>query len=454
MIALLAAAALAERPAPVPGPLAPIPFEPPAAVHRTLSNGLPVILVPVHEVPLFDVRLVTRVGEPEGTVPGATSTLFDLLDEGAGGRDAAALAGALRALGAEVQTATNGDWSSVRVRGLSRNVDPALALWGDVIRQPALAPGDLDIVRGRRVQRVQVALKRADALGWRAQSRLLYGDAYLGPSPTVASLGSLTPEAMRALHARIGPANAAVIAGGDVDPDALVALLERELGDWKGGDPVTASPSPRTDTAGKLHVVDLPGAPQSAVMALLTVGGALDPERFPLEVAVEGLGGAFTSRVSLNLREDKGWTYGARCGLSYRAGPGVLLCSSLVRADATAGAVGEVRRELREVVGERPLTADEVTTMRLSLLRRFPSEHETQGALLDAWSEIWVRSLPDDWMSRWLAGIGEVSPERADQALRAALDPARVTWLVVGDLAKVRADLEALGLPLVELAAE
>jgi zinc protease len=446
----------APRSSPLPAPLPSPAWSPPVPAISRLSSGLPVWVLPRRASETFDLALVLEVGEhqdPAG-LQGLCQVTLDLADEGAGNLSAAAFDAAVRALGAEISASCSGDTATLRLRGLRRNLEPALDLWALAIRQPGGAEPDLALVVQRHIDRVKVRLKEPAGVADRVQAAAEYGTSYLGRSPTEASLGALTGDHVRTFWTEhVGPSVAAVVAGGDLRAAELLPLLEARLGSWTPAQP--AAPAPeialREVEREEIFVADLPRAPQSAIRAFVPLPAGTTPsERAALDVAIEVLGASFTSRVNRNLREDKGWTYGARCRPSYREGHGFLECSTLVRADVTAEAVAELRRELREVVGERPITDAELPVYREGLLRSWLTEHETTSALLGEAMGAWRRDLPADWAARYLSAVEAVDRGAASRALAAHLVPDEVTWVVVGDLAQIREPLAALGLPLQE----
>lgn len=446
---------LAAKAAPLPIVPPPTRWNPPSVEVRTLSNGVPVLVLPRRPTSMFDVRLVLRAGEPldPDGLEGLAATAFDLADEAAGGQDASTFAAAIRALGADLTSATTADTSTIGIVGVRRNLAPALDLWAQTVLAPTFSDDDLRVVRQRRIDRVALQQREPAGIADRVQAALQYDAGYLGRSPDEASLSAIDTAAIREWWTTwVGPTNAAIVAGGDIDADELLPLLEARLGGWSGGIPIVLDATPTPVTQETVVLVDLPGAPQSAIRAFFPIGSIHDPARASLDVADEAFGGAFTSRVNLNLREDKGWTYGARCNAVYRDGPGFLQCATLVRADATAPALGELRRELLDVIDGRPLTAEEVDRNRDALSRAFAADHETTAEILGEVGRAWVRGLPTDAMSAYLHDLSLVTPASAEAVLRAHLVPDRVTWLVVGDLATLRPALEGLGLPLVDRA--
>lgn len=449
-------AVAADRPAPLPDPLPVATWTPPRATVHRLSNGLEVRIVSDPRFPVVDVRLVVETGAQHDPVgkEGLSAAAFDLADEGAGDRDAAALSRAVKSIGAELSSGSYGDWGQVRTETLARTLPQALDLWADVIRRPAMSADAMEAVAGRRVQRIAVQLKDASAVAERARARLTWGEGFTGRVPTEASVRSLThDDAVKYWAEQVAPARAVVLVGGATTPAEILPLLEARLGDWgpAAGSAAGRPPELRPVEAEVIYVVDVPGAPQSAIRGFQPVGRRTDAGAVPLEVAIEAVGGAFGSRVNLNLREDKGWTYGARCGLEWTEGPGLLVCSTQVRADATSGAIAELRRELADASGARPLTDDEVRDFRSKLRLGWAGSHQTVGALLADETERWLRAWPEDWFAKYIPAIEKTDRAAADAALRNRLSPARTTWIVVGDLATQRAGLEALGLPVVEL---
>lgn len=460
MIAALCGLALSahalDRPAPLPDPLPARPLALPAPDVRELSNGLKVLVATNAEVPLWEARLVLGVGQwndPEGK-EGLTAAMFDMMDEGAGDLSGQELAAALKRLAGSVHASLSRDTATISVSGISRNLEPTLDLWADVVTRPTFPEKEWEIVQQRMVADHELSLEDPVSLGTRAWFRLLWGDAYLGRAPTTASLKSLTREDCSELYGRlVGPEAGVVLVGGDVTADQIVPLLEARLGSWApaGVEVVPGVPEPRPVDEPVLYFIDKPGASQSVIRAGTFIGSRTDPDHFSLEVANHAFGRAFTGRVNMNLREEKGWTYGARCSLVYRHGPGQLACSTSVRTDVTADALAELRRELGDVLGDRPLTSDELAPFRASLVYGFPGEFETTSRILDEAAEIWRYDLPADWTTTTVEKLERVRAEDANAALRNRISTDHVFWLVVGDREAVWEGLRASGLPMVEL---
>lgn len=443
----------ASRPQPIPAPLPKAKFVLPKPDVRKLSNGLTVVVSTNREAPLFELRLVSNVGgyaDPVGK-EGLASVTFDLMDQGAGGLSAAELSKRQKLLGSRVSTWADDDGSGVAASGLVRNLDATLDLWAMILRQPDFPESEWAILQARRVADLALAKEDPNAIGARVQARLSWGDTYRGRLTSEAAYKAITPADMRAFHAaHLGPSNSLLLVGGAVTADQIVAALEKRLGDWKVAATVPPSDPKPAPTKPGLYLVDKPGAAQSVIRLGLPIGKRTDPDFQSLIVATNAMG-EFTGRVNLNLREEKGYTYGARCMTSYSQGPGRWGCSTSVRTDATVASVVELQKELGDVLGARPLSDKEVAFHRGANVLSFPAGFELPGAILDERTQIWRWGLPADWTERQVPAFEKVTTASANAALAKALHPDQLVWVVVGDKEKILTGLQALGLPVTEL---
>lgn len=445
-----------DRPAPLPEPLKPRPMQIADPEIGKLSNGIEVRVASNHEVPLFEVRLVVGVGsyaDPVGK-EGTTLLAFDMLDEGAGNRDAAAIATELKRLAGDVGSSAGPDSGTVAAAGLKRNLEPILDVWTDVIRRPTFPEKEWSIVQNRVVSGLELASEDANEIARRAYRRLVWGDGYIGRSATKETVGGLQRTDVQAFYGKhVGPDNAIILVGGDVTLAEILPILEKRLGDWKVDGfqevPVVAETA-RADGE-VIYLIDKPGAAQSVVRGVTTIGTLEDADVFDLMVGNYMFAQDFTGRVNLNLREDKGYTYGASCMPIYIHGPGVFMCNTSVRTDATAKSLIELRKEVADVLGSRPMTDQEIATAKDSMAFGWPTGFETTGRLLDLEFEIWRYGKPEDWAAEYIPNVRKVTPASANAALKKALVPAQMFWLVVGDKAVIREELRALGLPVLEL---
>jgi zinc protease len=437
-----------------PSPLPTPDFAPPAPARATLSNGVQVVVSENHEVPLVGVRIAFVPGgftDPAGKEGLAASTM-DMLNEGAGAYDAAGLASALEKLGMSLSTGAGSDGASVAVGGLKRNLGPGLDLLKTVLREPTFPAGDWELLKKQQIAGIAKRRKDPESIASRVFERALFGDAYTGRAATEASLEAITLDDMRAWWvANVQPQNAIVFVGGDTTLAEIVPLLEARLGDWKPTGAPVARPTPQAGTGtAAIHFVDRPGAAQSIVRVGGYVGKPQDPDWFDMIVANTAVGGQFTARLNMNLREEKGWTYGARSSLSFDLAGGRLVAGAGIHTEHTVAGLQETWRELAEASTQRPLTEAEIAYGRDALAYGRPLRYESADFLLDQEETIWRYQLPADWTTAWTQRVRGVTQQQAQQAWRARIDTKALVTVVVGDAAVVREPLRALGLPLIE----
>lgn len=439
----------------VPAPLETGAFELPTPQRATLDNGIEVVVVENHELPLFELRVVFNTGgwtDPEGQ-GGLAGASMDMLNEGAGGMDAVEISTATRTLGSSVWTSGGLDTSVVGCSGLTRNLEPTLDLWSTVLLRPDFPATEWDRLTVQYAQSLDEAASNPSSIAWTVTDRALYGEEYAGNDLTHESLETFTVDAMQTWYGQhIVPANAIILVGGDITLDEVVPLLNERLADWadsQGHTPPARVPATVEQTV--IYVVDKPGASQSVVTVSVPVMGRTDDAWYPLYLGNRAWGGSFMARLNMNLREDKGWTYGARSWTTANDAPGVWHASSSIVADSTAPAVNEMLTMLKAVGGEEPLTTDELEYARSGLLNGYAARFETVDYLLDQQKDIWRYGLPDDWSTSWPANIQAVTTEDAQATFQSAVAAAPVMVVVVGDMETQRAPLEALGHPVVEL---
>ncbi len=441
----------------IPAPLLSRPFEAPKTTSATLSNGLRVVVAEDHEVPLAWVRIGFRDGalaDPTGR-EGLAAVTLDMLNEGAGSYDAPGLSAALMRLGSDLGTTAGDDGASVWVSGLSRNLDPTLDLLAAVLLSPAFPQAEWELLRRQRTADIERKRKDPEWVAGHVFDRILFGDRYRGRTPTKESYAAITTDEMRAWWAaNLRPDRAVLLAGGDVALDTLVPKLEARLGAWTAsalGAGATADvPLPAGETGAPIHFVDRPGAAQS----ILRVGGYVSdpgsPDWFPLILGNQVVGGQFTARINMNLREAKGYTYGARSGLSYDLAGGRFVASAGVHTEKTGLALVELLSEIAGPAGPRPLTGVELEDARASIVYAWPLRFESPDYLLNQEEAVWRYGLPADWIAGYVERLRGVGLEAAGAAWTGRIDPARLTIVVVGDGAKVREGLRALGRPILE----
>ncbi|HEV2800456.1 MAG TPA: pitrilysin family protein [Pyrinomonadaceae bacterium] len=445
-----AAASAAALPKPGPEPRLVLPK---VERHR-LSNGLEVLLVRHTELPVVNMNLIIKSGaasDPE-TLPGAASLTADLLDEGTKTRGALDISNALAGIGARLSVNAGWDSTNADLLTLTRHLDRALDIYADVLLNPAFPETDLKRLRATRLAALQQQRDNADAIAGVVYSSILYGDKHPYGRPLSGNETSLAAiegaDVRRFYETYYRPNNAALIVAGDVTASTLLPKLERAFAAWKPAQVPAANVSqtpPARERAG-IYLVDKPGAAQS-VIQIGQVGVARNtPDYFPLLVLNSMLGGQFVSRINLNLREDKGYTYGARSNFDYRRGAGPFTASGGVFTNVTKESISEFLKELRGIRGEIPVTERELEYAKQGILRGFPRGFETPDQIAGRLSAVVLYNLPDDYFNNYSARVRAVSLADITRVANRYLDPSRMAILVVGDRKAVEPGLRSLGI--------
>ncbi|HEX8071900.1 MAG TPA: pitrilysin family protein [Pyrinomonadaceae bacterium] len=442
-------ASAANLPKPLPDPALRLP----SIQRRKLSNGLEVLFVEHHELPVVTMNLVVKTGAAAdpASQAGLAAVTADLLDEGTKTRSALDISDALSQIGARLFTSADWDSSSAGLLTLTRHLDRALDIYADVIKNPAFADSEFKRVRGRRLAALQQQRVDANAIASVVYASLLYGAAHPYGHPlggNEQSLGALDEQAVsRFYQTYYRPNNSALIVVGDVTPASVLPKLERAFAGWQRADvpaavDVNAAP-PARDRA-TIYLVDRPGAAQSVVQIGQVAVARSTPDYFPLLVLNSILGGAFVSRVNLNLREDKGYTYGARTSFDYRRGAGPFTASAGVFTNVTKESVAEFLRELRGIRGERPVDEKELNYFKQSLIRAYPRGFETPEQIAGRLTDVVLYGLPDDYFNNYTAHVRAVTRADIERVASRYLDPGRMAILVVGDRKAVESGLRSL----------
>jgi len=435
---------------PVPGAAPELTL--PEAQRFTLGNGLDVILVERHELPVVDARLVVRTGAAADSpaLAGRMTLLADMLDEGTTSRSALEIADALDFLGAELSTSAGWDASVLDLHVLRPRLEPALEIMADVLLRPAFPEDELSRKRDERLARLIQQLDEPSFLASNAFAAVLYGPDHpfgvstLGTRSTVPALGA---DVLRAAYDDFyRPNNAFLVVVGDVRVAELQPMLEDAFGEWRPGSvPDVDVPAAPDGGRTAVYIVDKPGAAQSEIR-IGHVGVARDtPDYFPLLVMNTVLGGSFTSRLNMNLRQTHGWTYGAGSSFDQRRAPGPFVASAAVHTGVTDSAVVEFVREMRRIRDE-PVPDAELERARnyvaYGLARRFETTSDVALRLAEA--ELY--GLGSDFYDRYVASVRAVDADDVARVAREHLRPDRWAIVIAGDRAEIEADLRALGL--------
>ncbi|MFL6230763.1 MAG: M16 family metallopeptidase [Pyrinomonadaceae bacterium] len=424
----------------------------PRIQRRKLSNGLEVLIVEQHELPVVNMNLVIKSGAAADPMDrsGIASLTADMLDEGTKTRNSLDISNQLSSIGARLNTGASWDSSNVNLLTLTRHLDAALDIFSDVLLNPAFADNDLKRLRGTRLVGLRQQRDNANSIASNVYASLLYGPNHpYGRTLTgdEKSIGALTAQDVQGFYQTYyRPNNSALIVAGDVTPDSVVPKLERALGAWKSGTVPAANVGAPAQTIGKtaIYLVDRPGAAQSVIQIGQVGVARATPDYFPLLVMNSILGGAFVSRVNLNLREDKGYTYGARTSFDFRRGEGPFTASAGVQTAVTKESVVEFVRELRGIRGAVPVTQKELDYQKQAIIRGFPRGFETPQQIAGRLSTIVLYGLPDDYFNSYIPRVEAVTLADVQRVATKYLDPAHMAILVVGDRKSIEPGLRSL----------
>ncbi len=434
----------------------------PRLERTTLSNGLPVILARRDAVPLVQMRMVVNAGYAADSLaaPGTSSLALNLMDEGTTRRSSLDISRELERLGAHFSTGSSLDASSINLSALVSELDPSLALYAEILREPTFPEREIERLKRERLARIQQEKSQPTGLGLRVLPPLLYGPdhAYSVPltgSGTEAAVEQLTREQVVEFHRRwIRPDNATLIVVGDVSMEQLKPLLEKYLGEWQAFDtPLPHKPLLTVDNAPgqRLFLMNRSGAEQSVILA----GRLAPPRNNPDDIAMETvnaiLGGLFMSRLNLNLREDKHWSYGARSLLLDARGQQPFIAMAPVQADKTAEAVTEMRGDIAGLLGQRPATAQELEAAQKNLTLKLPGEHETNGEVASTIAESVIFDLPDTYYTDYVSRVRALTRDDLARAGQTLFGDQSLTWLVVGDLATIEPQLRGLAFDTIQV---
>jgi zinc protease len=437
------------------GKLTPLDF--PAIERAALSNGIKVHLARRTGVPLVSVRLAFDAGHAAdpASAPGTQSLLLQLMNEGTKTLNSTALARARERLGAAISGQATPDFTLFQLDALVPNLSPSLALLADYVRRPALDPAELERVRAQQLTAIGSEINSPASLARRVLAPALFGTAHpYGVSPTglgsPAAVKAMTQADLAGFHARwFRPDTASIHVVGDTTLAQILPLLEKHFGDWQAaGAPPAKDFSPALPAAqARVLMVDRPGSPQSYIHAGMVLAARGSDDLLELKTANDILGGNFLSRLNMNLRETKGWSYGVSSAVRDPLMRAWFTLAAPVQADRTGDSIAELRKELKAFLGSRGVNDEERTWSTQGSARELPGSFETGGSVLDGMFRTVTYGRPDDFYETLAARYRAMTTMGINTAARAALNPASVTWVVVGDRKLVEPQLRKLGLP-------
>jgi zinc protease len=443
-----------RKQAPPPGPA--VPFTPPRIQEARLSNGIRVLLVEQRQLPIVALQVVATRGAAQGR-PGVGSFTGAMLLAGTKKRSATEVSDAFEGLGASHWASVDHDGGYVGVQVLSSKLPEALDLIAEVIREPTFPKEELALERARRLTSLQQERDNPGRLLQRAMDAVLYppnhpyASALLGDEAAVEKISTADLSTFHRAHFQ--PDCLAVVAAGDFSKDALVEALEKALGKLRGKAEKTRevqAPPPQPKDASKVLILDRPGASQSNV-AVAQVGVPRSTPDFEAILLMNTiLGGQFSSRLNLNLREKHGYTYGASSSFAMRQGPGPFSVNSAIVREHTADALREIFAEL-EKIRTQPVTEEELADAKAYLIRRLPSFFESASSIASTLASMAVYDLPLDEFARRAERLERVTREDVQRVAGKYLLPERFRVILVGDAEAVRAPIDAFKLGKIEV---
>jgi zinc protease len=429
-------------------------FTLPAIQKTTLSNGLAVWVVKKDRLPIVAMDLVVNAGgslDPNDRAGIATLTA-SMLNQGTKTRSAVDIANGLQSIGASVNPSASWDASGISMRTITKNLDKALDYYADVVKNPAFPNPEFTQLRGRVLGQLQQRRSSNTAVAGVVYDKVLYGDQPYGRqlSGDEKSVQAISRDDIAKFYDNYyRPNNSTLIVVGDVTMETIKPKLEKAFGDWKSGgvSPATLAAQRMMAKPG-IYIVDKPGSAQSSV----TIGEVgidrSNPDYYAVQVMNSILGGGGTARLFMNLREDKGYTYGAYSRFTPRRSAGPFSASGEIQTVSTKEAVQEFLKELQGIRGTRPVTPQELEVNKQAFIRRFPSQFETTGGISNQLGTLVTYSLPDSYFNDYISKINSVTIDDVNRVANKYLDPSKMAIVIVGDRKVIEPGLKELGMPI------
>jgi zinc protease len=444
----------------LPAPGAPPKAEFPALQKAALSNGLKVVLAERHSIPVVNFNLMVDAGyaADQFATPGTASLAMNMLDEGTKKRDSLQISDDLAMLGARLGAGSNLDVSSVTLSALKKNLDASLEIYADVILNPSFPEQDFERLEQQQLAGIQREKVSPVQIALRVFPRFLYGPDHAYGTPLTgsgfeATVKKLTRNDLVKFHETwFKPNNATLVVVGDTTLSEVIPKLESLFSNWKPG-PVPAKnigarPQPARSV---IYLMDRPGSEQSLIFAGHLAPPTANPDEIALETMNNVLGGLFSSRINMNLRETKHWSYGASTLLWAARGQRPFFAYAPVQGDKTSEAVQEIAKEMSDIAGARPVTPEELANAQNSETLELPGSWETMQGVGASISNLVRFGLPDDYYATFPDKVRALTTGELATVAKKLILPENMVWIVVGDRAKIEAGLRQLGLGEVRL---
>jgi predicted Zn-dependent peptidase len=431
----------------------------PDVEETTLKNGIKVFFARRSAVPTVRVAVSFNAGFAADPADkrGIASMMSTMLLEGTKTLTSTQIAETEEKLGADVDVGSSLDRTVANLRAVKPNLAPSLDLLADVIKNPAFAENEIERVRVQQLTRIQAENNQPQAIAFRTLPPLLYGKGhpYGGPqtgSGYAETVATISKADIAAFHSGwVNPSKAEIFVVGDTSLKEMKPLLEKRFGNWKPSG--AAAPAKNFSTAipqaqSKILLVDRPNSPQSLILAGTILDARGSDDLLTLRAGNEIFGGDFLSRINMDLRETKGWSYGVRSQVSGAEDRVPFFVSAPVQTNQTGPSIRVIMDQLKDFNGSKPVTATELDQTVKGNTLELPGSYEQSSAVLAQMQADRLNKRPFNYAETLAGKYGALSSQSINDAVRAKVDPARITWLVVGDAAKVKPQLEALGLPI------
>ncbi len=443
-----------------PGSLGPVSFTPPEIQTTTLSNGLEIFLVEKHELPLIQLNLTLKSGWSADPLdkPGTAALMADMLDEGTKSRDALQISERARELAAQLGTGSFFDGTVVNLNVLKQNLDDGLALMSEVVLEPSFPEAELERLRQQYLGQIQQQSAQPVVAAIMMLQKKIFGEGHPYAQPftgtgTAESLAELTRDDLIQFHERnFFPNNAAVVIAGDLTLAEARAAVEKAYKKWERGTVERPSvPTARSVSGTRVYIADRPGAQQSIVTAAHLSMNRNNPDFQAFNIMNLAFGGQFTSRVNMNLREDKGYTYGARANIASFAEAGLYFFNAPVHTEYTKETVFEILKECNDIRGTRPLSAEELLDSQNNLTMGFPQNFENYGGIAGQLGQLVQYNLP---LTEWQTYLSRVRGTTSADIARVVAEQVRpddLIFVIVGDADVITGPIEELNLGSIEV---
>ncbi len=448
-----AAAAVDRSKAPEAG--TPPALKMPKIERATLSNGLKILLAERHEVPLVDFTLASDAGfaSDASTSPGTSNLAMLALTDGTRTRDALKISDELDSLGAILKGTSNLDLSFLSLSALTSKLDPSLELFADVILHPSFPEKDVKREQKLALAGIDREQNTPTLLAMRIVPGLLYGSGhpYANPltgSGTKESVAKLTRADLVKFHENwLRPANSTMVIVGDTTMAEITPKLEKLLGGWKNGNPpVKDLKTVAVAEKPVVYLIDKPGAQQSVLVAAVVAPPRANPQEIAIEAMNNALGGMFGARLNMNLREEKHWTYGARTVLRDARSQRPFYAIAPVQTDKTKEALFEIEKEFRGIVGDKLISAEELSKIQANEILKLPGSRETLESLTQALVDLVQFGLPDDYYDTYAGKVRALKIDDVNAAAKDVIRPDNLIWIVIGDRSKIETGVRELNL--------